>query len=310
MSKSSQVKLNKLYQSILQSQWAIDYQYALNFAPLVTRLLDPDKQAFDQAAEEKPEAIITYMDENGGRYSHNYKDPENLPSNSVAVIELIGAFTKYGGRCNYGTDEVAAIINMALANKKVIGAVLVVDSGGGAVNAVPPLMESLSARTKPMVAFCDTCGSAAYWTAAHCDYIMASNTISAAFGSIGVMFSLADVRPKLEKDGYKIHTIYAPESQHKNEAFELLLQGKYDMIKNEMMSPLARKFQASVRAFRGARLKEEVTGVLTGKMFYAEQAIEVGLADAIGNLQSAQEKVRELAEDKKFMLRLAVSATA
>lgn len=248
------------------------------------------------------------MDESGNRYMHDFKNPDALPNNAVAVIEVIGAFTKYGSYCDYGAEEIAAYMKMALANPKVVGAVLIGDSGGGAVNAISPYTDVLNARTKPVVALCDTCASAMYYVASHTDHIMASNNISAAFGSIGVMISLADIRPKLEAEGVKFHTVYAPESTHKNKAFELLLEGKYEMIQEEMLSPLAKNFQNAVKAQRGNKLKADEVGVLTGKMFFTDDAIAVGLADSKGNMQAAQEKVRELANDKKHMLKIALKA--
>lgn len=302
------MELNKLYHSILNSQWAIHYESVFNYTHVIQQFLDRRPSALDLNMDAKPKAVLTYLDESGNRYMHDFKNPDKLPNNSVAVVEVIGAFTKYGSYCDYGAEEIAAYMKMALANPKVVGAVLLGDSGGGAVNAIAPYTDVLNARTKPVVALCDTCASAMYYVASHADHIMASNNISAAFGSIGVMISLADIRPKLEKEGVVFHTAYAPESTHKNEAFELFLQGEYDLIKTEMLSPLAQNFQNAVKKQRGSKLKANETGVLTGKMFFANDAIAVGLADSIGDMQAAQEKVRELASDKKHMLKLALKA--
>ncbi|AEV34162.1 ClpP class periplasmic serine protease [Owenweeksia hongkongensis DSM 17368] len=302
------MELNKLYHSILNSQWAIHYESVFNYTHVIQQFLDKRPNALDVSLDASPKSVLTYMDESGNRYMHDFKNPDALPNNAVAVIEVIGAFTKYGSYCDYGAEEIAAYMKMALANPKVVGAVLIGDSGGGAVNAISPYTDVLNARTKPVVALCDTCASAMYYVASHTDHIMASNNISAAFGSIGVMISLADIRPKLEAEGVKFHTVYAPESTHKNKAFELLLEGKYEMIQEEMLSPLAKNFQNAVKAQRGNKLKADEVGVLTGKMFFTDDAIAVGLADSKGNMQAAQEKVRELANDKKHMLKIALKA--
>ena len=147
---------------------------------------------------------------------------------------------------------------------------------------------------KPVISSADLSASAAYWIASASDHIMANNNISAEFGSIGVMMSFADVQPYYEKQGVKFHTIYAPESNYKNRPFEKALKGDYDEIKQEELSPLAIKFQNAVKANRGDKLKEETAGILNGKMFYAEQAKEVGLIDSIGSLDEAVQMAADM----------------
>jgi protease-4 len=115
---------------------------------------------------------------------------------------------------------------------------------------------------------------------------------------VGVVTSFIDTRPVMEERGYKFHEIYPEESKHKNEAFRLALEGKYDMIKEEHLSPLAKKFQAAVRAGR-PNLKE-ATGVLTGKTFNADTALEYGMIDGIGSLHDALERIDILNELKNF----------
>jgi protease-4 len=218
----------------------------------------------------------------------------------VAIIPLRGTMIKYGTMCSYGADEIAAAIDEAAANKKVTGIVLDIDSGGGAVDAVAPLVDAIrraKAARKPVVACCDLCASAAYWTACECNEIMAANSISSEFGSIGVMMSFPDYAKYYEKEGIKVHTIYSNLSTYKNAPFEAAKLGKYDDIKTEELDPLARKFQANVRAKRAGKLNEDIEGILSGKVFYAEDALKHGLIDSIGTLDRAVERVRELAAE-------------
>ena len=78
-----------------------------------------------------------------------------------------------------------------------------------------------------------------------------------------------DIVPYYEKEGFKFHKIYAPESTHKNLPVEQALQGKYDLIKEEELSPLAITFQEAVKKARGNKLDLKVEGLLNGRMFYA-----------------------------------------
>jgi protease-4 len=99
----------------------------------------------------------------------------------------------------------------------------------------------------------------------------------------------------------KFHTVYAPESKDKNLAFEKALKGDYALMQSEILSPLAQQFQNHVKQSRSGKLDEKVPGILSGKMFFAQAALEHGLIDSIGNMQKAISKALELAEIKKFM---------
>lgn len=61
---------------------------------------------------------------------------------------------------------------------------------------------------------------------------------------------------------------------------------------------MALKFQGGVKDTR-TNLKEEL-GVLTGKTFGAEKAIEVGLIDSIGNLDSTINMLHIMSETKHY----------
>lgn len=219
--------------------------------------------------------------------------------NVTAIISMSGTMVKYGTECTYGTEEIGAMIRRAVDSENVSTIVFVLDSGGGSVDAIPPLVEAIrysQSKGIPVVALCDTCASACYWIASCCDRIMASNELSARFGSIGVMCSFADAQPAYEKIGYKFHEIYSDYSAHKNESFNLALEGKYEMIKAEDLNPLALKFQETVKANR-PNLKVETPGIISGKMFWANQALEYGLIDEIGSIERAVALSREVLTD-------------
>lgn len=55
-----------------------------------------------------------------------------------------------------------------------------------------PPSNPLKIKANRIVAACDLCASAAYYVAVHCNEIIAANTISVEFGSIGVMMSFMD----------------------------------------------------------------------------------------------------------------------
>ncbi len=288
------MNFSHILSEILRGQWAIEPQTALSHSSLVASLISGKSENF----QPRSEFLHLVSAGSGIVTSDNYKD---APAGSVAIIPLKGTMMKYGTMCSYGTEEIASQFAAALSSKKIAAIVMDIDSGGGAVNAIAPLANLLSSKSKPVVALCDTAASAAYYVASASDHIMADNNLSAGFGSIGVVTSFVDMQPFWEMQGVKFHTIYAKESKDKNLAFEKALKGDYEMMQDEILSPLAIKFQNHVKQSRGAKLKIETPGLLTGKMFFGEDSLESGLIDSIGNMQKAIEKALLLADVKKFM---------
>lgn len=221
------------------------------------------------------------------------------PKDSVAIISLRGDMMKEGTMCSYGTEEIAAVIREAADATPIIGIRLDIDSGGGAVDAIAPMLDAIAysqSKGKPVVASCDLCASAAYYVACHCNRIMANNTLSAEFGSIGVMMQFPDYAKYYEEKGIKIHTIYSNLSTYKNAPFEAARKGEYASIKTEQLDPLARQFQEAVKSHR-PNLDENIEGILNGRMFYAADAKKHGLIDQIGTAAEATELVRRLAAE-------------
>ncbi|KAA6349004.1 putative signal peptide peptidase SppA [termite gut metagenome] len=285
-----------LYSTILRGKWLIDFREIEAHQAFIDKLLTRNLSSDDSQPDRAPLNILLATGTEMSSAS-NFKD---APAGSVAIIPLQGTMLKYGTWCSYGTTEIAATINEAIASQKIIGIVLDIDSGGGSVDAIAPLLESIKkaqSKNKPVVASCDLCASAAYYIACHCNEIMASNDISSEFGSIGVMMSFMDYAKYYEKEGFTQHTIYSNLSTHKNAPFEAAKKGDYATIKTEQLDPLAAKFQEAVKHQRNNKLNTTVEGILAGRVFYASDAKKNGLIDSIGTLQTAVQRVKEIRLD-------------
>lgn len=300
-----------LISALLKGKFFIRPDIAMAMGPQVNRLLSREGM---EAAEDQERSIeIICVNESGKETKFFYgEDPnDNLstlydeaPEGSIAKIPVKGSMLKYGTACDYGTMELASFILEAAAHKNISGIVLDFDSGGGAVDAVPPLSQAIlmvKQIGKPIVSSVDLACSAAYWNASETGYIVADNSVSAEVGSIGVMMSFMDVRGYYEKEGVTFHSIYSNESGDKNLAFEKALNGEYDQIKEEQLDPLARQFQKTVRENRGSRLNTSVNGILTGKTFFAEEALSIGLIDRIGTSTTAVEIALAKSHANKFI---------
>jgi protease-4 len=127
---------------------------------------------------------------------------------------------------------------------------------------------------------------------------MAANDISAMIGSLGIVMTAQDNREYLKQKGIITHEIYPKESEHKNEAFRLAMDGKYELISEEILSPLAIKFQNQAIKSRPNLIQEK--GVLTGKTFFANEALRLNMIDSIGSMRQAVQVALGLAEIQKY----------
>lgn len=283
------MKVNQLLSDVIRGTWLIEPNYLLGFAPVVQKIISGEELHFTQSTN----ALIKIIDPSGNVVKPDSEGRTEVPKDSYAMVSMMGAVIKYGDFCTYGADEIVAALEMADNNPRIKGTVFNIDGPGGAVSAIGPFLQFAKTKKKPVVGLADACMSLHYWSAVSvCDHLLADNDVSARFGSVGVVSSFQDAKPYWEEKGIKFHEIYPPESENKNEAFRLALEGKYEMIIEEHLSPIARKFQSAVRVGRPG-LKEE-KGVLNGKTYDADKALGLGMIDAIGNLSEALEMVDKL----------------
>ena len=227
----------------------------------------------------------------------------------IAVISITGMMTKYA-RFNWdwdslewivpGIDDVAALIEYVMKSSDIDGVVLVINTPGGTTQSLIRIEEVLKVRTKPVVALVDgMCASAGMYLASLCDRVIALNKMCSV-GSIGVMVQLIDDSQFYKKNGIKIIEVYPPESADKNKAYRDAIDGKMQTMIDEVLTPLAVNFQNVVRAHRP--VNEEVEGVLSGKMFYAEDAIKAGLIDEIGGFDRAVAAIGSIHTERREII--------
>lgn len=289
------MKVNPLLMDVARGEWLMSFEGISAYAGIAYKMLTGDAINLDT----QPKAILNIVDHDGNKVEPNKDGLLNAPKGSVAIVDMIGPVMKYGDWCTYGADEIVRALYQADRNSNIIGTILNQDGPGGAVSAIGPFLDFGQNKTKPVVGLADQSASLHFWAlCAVSDHKMADNNVSALFGSVGIVANYADNRKYLEGLGYVFHEIYPDESKHKNEAFRLAMEGKYDMIKKEHLSPIALKFQEGVR-LGCPNLKEEL-GVLTGKTFGAELALEYGMIDSIGSRDKAINMLHVMSETKHY----------
>ena len=92
-----------------------------------------------------------------------------------------------------------------------------------------------------------------------------------------------DLQPSMEALGVKFHEVYATLSVDKNKDINEVLDGNYEPYQKNVLDVINSKFLTSIKTNRPA--VDDST--LTGKIYFAPQAIALGLIDEIGSLDYA-----------------------
>lgn len=270
--------MNRLIAEINSGTWMLSGTDPAQYKKMVDTILSGGK-----INEVKPEAYSVI-----GKKSIDSKG-ETKTENAVAVIEMVGAMSKYSAMCAYGAEDFAYELIKAQNNPDILGIILKMDGPGGNADAIP-LFQSIKAQiTKPVIALVDKADSLHYWIAAlMSSHIMMNNDFTAEVGSIGVMVMF-------EKTSNEIVIVRPAESFDKNQALVDALNGDLALLE-EKLAPLARRFQSEVKENR-PQVKEEA---LHGKTYYASEAIEVGLADSVGDINKAYQMILALHAKKEL----------
>lgn len=134
----------------------------------------------------------------------------------IAMMQVSGTLMK---RESSWTDSTSTVmlqrtIRDAVANDRVRGIMLRVDSPGGTVNGTEELGTTIAeaAAKKPVGVYADglLC-SAAYWMGSQAGFISSNET--SVIGSIGVLIAVYDQSAQFSKEGIKVHVIRSAEAK-------------------------------------------------------------------------------------------------
>jgi len=291
------MNINSLAYEIRRGLWALDVTMVDSYWPLVHNVMAGKGHGLQEII--KAESLLGILDSQGNVKMPDENGRLDLPPHSVAQVSMIGEVIKNGDYCVYGADEICNALYAADRNPNIDATVFKIDGPGGAVSAIDTFRQFAKYKTKPIVGLLDDALSLHYWTAVEeCDFLIANGDVAPRFGSVGVVASWRDYSKAMEEAGVKEIEVYGPESQHKNLVFTNARKGDYKMLQDEQLSPLELKFKQSVR--NGRPNLKEAEGVLTGKTFYADEALSYNMIDAIGNSQDAVNKARALALNYKI----------
>lgn len=276
--------MNPILTEILSGAWLINNERSAAYASILLSLIKGESSsAADSsiARERNRSYVIGAMGDQPERFG--FADT-NIPEGSVAIIPIRSEILKYDQPCGpRGSQSILTDVKSADQNPNIKSILLVVDSPGGQVTGTDLLAEAIRNSATPIVAFIEgMAASAAYWIISGVSKIIASSDLD-RIGSIGTMLMVEDLQPALEAQGVKFHEVYASLSVDKNADFNQVLDGKYESYRKNVLDVINTKFHSSIKTNRPA--VDEST--MTGKMYFAPEAIALGLIDEIGSLEYA-----------------------
>jgi protease-4 len=206
------------------------------------------------------------------------------------------AVVKIQGEIASGADASAELIVDALRNafedKGSQAVVLLINSPGGSpVQAGIINDEIIRLKTlhhKPVYAVVEeTCASAAYYIAVAADKIFVDK--ASVVGSIGVLMDGFGFTGLMDKLGVERRLMTAGENKGFMDPFSPQTE-KQRVFAQAMLDQIHQQFIGVVKAGRGARLKE-TPETFSGLFWTGQQAVDMGLADQLGNLNYVAREV-------------------
>jgi len=206
-----------------------------------------------------------------------------------AVIPVFGAISKrmnMFSEMSGGTsiERLSAQIRQAIDDPGVRNVILQIHSPGGSVYGVQEIaQEILEARErKKIIAIADDlAASAAYWIGASASEFIV--TPSGEVGSIGVVAMHVDYSSALEQEGIKVTYIHAGDHKVEGNPCEALGEDAKAFMQSRVDEYYA-AFVAGVARGRGVARSVVKESFGQGRVYGAQQALEVGMVDRIATL--------------------------
>lgn len=207
----------------------------------------------------------------------------------IGVISIAGPLNNSDSWMNdwlgfTGYPEIRQALVYAVSDASVRQIVLDIKSGGGAVSGVSDtadLIKAIDAQVKPVSTYADgMIASAAYWLGVSAKSVTIGNVTEA--GSIGVLVIHQEMSKMLEKNGITVKVIRSGQFKALGNSAEPLSALAEETIQAQV-DHLAGLFTAHVADARGTTAELVDKNMGQGRVFIGQQAVDVGLVDAVSN---------------------------
>jgi protease-4 len=231
-------------------------------------------------------------------------DGEKKAEKKIAMIIVEGMIMETMGSGG-SVSKVSNALKAIEKDPNLVGVLLAIDTPGGGVTASDRIYHDLmefKARTKlPVHAmFYDVAASGGYYVAMAADHITAHPT--GITGSIGVISKFYNVSEAMDKVGVSVNVVKSLNSKGEvsykdiGSPFRPMTREERALIQG-LITEMWERFTEVVAAGReGKMTPEKVREVADGRVFTGNQALAVGLVDAVGYKEDAYRVLREAAQ--------------
>jgi len=225
----------------------------------------------------------------------NYNTPAANPSMPhTAMVAIKGEIASEG---DASAENIMAAMRSALEDSGSRALVLLINSPGGSPVQAGLINDEIyrlkKLHGKPVYAVVEeSCASAAYYIAAAADQIYVDK--ASIVGSIGVLMDGFGFTGLMDKLGVERRLMTAGENKGFLDPFspQTAAQRKHAQA---MLNQIHEQFIGVVKTGRGDRLKESPE-MFSGLFWTGQQAVDMGLADALGSLDSVARDVVKASE--------------
>ncbi len=220
--------------------------------------------------------------------------PKPVHTPHTALIELRGPI---GAEDEANATQVMSALRDAFAEPQAKAVVLLIDSPGGSPVQAGLINDEIwrlkAEYDKPVYAVVEeTCASAAYYVAVAADRIYVDK--ASLVGSIGVLMDGFGFTGLMDKLGVERRLLTAGDNKGFLDPFSPQTE-RHRAHAQRMLDDIHQQFIAVVRKGRGERLKED-EDTFSGLVWTGERAVELGLADALGSVDSVARDVVQAEE--------------
>ena len=207
----------------------------------------------------------------------------------TALVKIQGEISS-GAESN--AEQVVAAMRSAFEDTGAKAVVLLINSPGGSPVQAGIINDEIirlkALHKKPVYAVVEeTCASAAYYIAVGADKIFVDK--ASVVGSIGVLMDGFGFTGLMDKIGVERRLMTAGENKGFMDPFSPQTE-QQRVFAQAMLDQIHQQFIAVVKAGRGDRLKE-TPETFSGLFWTGQQAVEMGLADELGNLDYVAREV-------------------
>ncbi len=221
---------------------------------------------------------------------------------NIAIIPVKGpilttAPSGFGAAQVASSEEIILYLEDAAQDSSIDAIILEINSPGGSAVASDEIGTVIKQIDKPVVAQIREVGaSGGYWIASASDHIVAHRM--AITGSIGVISSYLEFSGLMEEYGVGYERLVAGNNKDIGTPFKQLsnkertiLQEKLDTIHDYFIQEVAENRDLS---------QTKVREVATGEFYLGVEALELGLIDELGNLDTVEAYLSQQHDIKRF----------